>query len=334
MFVIEGEEVIVLGDKTTHGGKVITASGNFFYKGKRVARVGDKVTCPRCKGAHKIVQGARTSSEQFHQVARHGDQVTCGASLLSGSNWSAMTQLAEGETPAELPCAYVTEKGPNTFAPPEAYDRIRTNVVAPLSEPVKGRADFGSGEAEGALQYTTKVNGKDTNIVVPDTAQGRRWAQDIHHSLGALTPSMSEKIDNIIMTPYPHPDDTLKVENGRRVGKTTLGETSYGLDKGRPYADLTFYPNAHELGLDYTVLHEASHPKIGLDSETLADDWKQIAADEAGPSTYAATDYFEDFCESNALYQTVKGGECEEEFAKAYPKRYERLNRLYQEEGK
>jgi uncharacterized Zn-binding protein involved in type VI secretion len=31
MFTIQGKEVIVLGDKTTHGGEIVSASGTFFY---------------------------------------------------------------------------------------------------------------------------------------------------------------------------------------------------------------------------------------------------------------------------------------------------------------
>ena len=38
---------ILLGDKTDHGGVVITASGNTSTNGKGIACVGDRVTCPR-----------------------------------------------------------------------------------------------------------------------------------------------------------------------------------------------------------------------------------------------------------------------------------------------
>ena len=38
---------IVLGDSTDHGGTVVGASGTTDTHGKRIARVGDQVTCPR-----------------------------------------------------------------------------------------------------------------------------------------------------------------------------------------------------------------------------------------------------------------------------------------------
>lgn len=38
--------LVRLGDKTTHGGEVISASGSVMY-GKPIALVGDKVSCPK-----------------------------------------------------------------------------------------------------------------------------------------------------------------------------------------------------------------------------------------------------------------------------------------------
>ncbi|HCB2172993.1 TPA: PAAR domain-containing protein, partial [Klebsiella pneumoniae] len=37
---------VLLGDKTTHGGAVISASSTMIVNGKPVALVGDKVSCP------------------------------------------------------------------------------------------------------------------------------------------------------------------------------------------------------------------------------------------------------------------------------------------------
>lgn len=37
---------VLLGDKTTHGGTVISASSTMTVNGKPVALIGDKVSCP------------------------------------------------------------------------------------------------------------------------------------------------------------------------------------------------------------------------------------------------------------------------------------------------
>ncbi|MDR1397484.1 MAG: PAAR domain-containing protein [Desulfarculales bacterium] len=86
MWIIYGEEVIVLGDKTTHGGEVVTASEKVVYLGKPVACVGDQVTCPRCEGMHTIISGAPTATAYDKAIARNGDSVSCGAKLISASN--------------------------------------------------------------------------------------------------------------------------------------------------------------------------------------------------------------------------------------------------------
>jgi uncharacterized Zn-binding protein involved in type VI secretion len=83
--------IIVLGDGTTHGGKVISAWGAdgsvpMTINGKPVACIGDKVTCPRCRGTHTIIQGAEGPPMKLNGklIAREGDLTSCGAKLLSG----------------------------------------------------------------------------------------------------------------------------------------------------------------------------------------------------------------------------------------------------------
>jgi uncharacterized Zn-binding protein involved in type VI secretion len=47
--------MIVLGDKTDHGGEVIEASGVTDTHGKRIARVGDKVICPKKGHSNAVI---------------------------------------------------------------------------------------------------------------------------------------------------------------------------------------------------------------------------------------------------------------------------------------
>ncbi len=79
---------IVLGDKTSHGGVVISASGTSDCNGKGIARVGDKVTCPK-KGhgsVTTIVTGDPTAVIDGRPAARHGDKTACGASLIASQS--------------------------------------------------------------------------------------------------------------------------------------------------------------------------------------------------------------------------------------------------------
>jgi uncharacterized Zn-binding protein involved in type VI secretion len=77
------QAVIVLGDKTSHGGTVIEASGQTLSGNVRVARVGDKVTCPIHGNNHRISTGDVSLTIDGAPVARDGDQTDCGAVLIA-----------------------------------------------------------------------------------------------------------------------------------------------------------------------------------------------------------------------------------------------------------
>lgn len=81
---------IVVGDKTDHGGTVISGAPTSITGGKPVARIGDEVTCPRSEcvargmGTNRIVSGDPTVMVDGQPVARHGDKTECGATLIAG----------------------------------------------------------------------------------------------------------------------------------------------------------------------------------------------------------------------------------------------------------
>ncbi|KQP12616.1 PAAR domain-containing protein [Pseudorhodoferax sp. Leaf267] len=76
---------IVIGDKTSHGGVVIAGAPATDTGSRAIARVGDKVTCPK-KGHGKITviaSGDATCIIDGQAAARHGDVTACGATLIS-----------------------------------------------------------------------------------------------------------------------------------------------------------------------------------------------------------------------------------------------------------
>ena len=81
---------IVIGDRTDHGGVVIGSSQTTDTHGKRIARVGDQVTCPKKGhgGTTVIVSGDPTMIIDGQPAARHGDKCACGATLISGQSVS------------------------------------------------------------------------------------------------------------------------------------------------------------------------------------------------------------------------------------------------------
>lgn len=79
----KGYGVVRLGDKTTHGGTVISAQPTFKVLGKAVAVEGDFTMCPQCKGTFPIQTVGSDRHHNGRAVAYNGDKAVCGAKLIS-----------------------------------------------------------------------------------------------------------------------------------------------------------------------------------------------------------------------------------------------------------
>lgn len=81
-------KIITVGDKTDHGGQVISGSSTHKLNGKAIARLGDKVSCPQLypggapHGVNKIVTAHRTLTAGGIPVAVHGCKTECGCTLI------------------------------------------------------------------------------------------------------------------------------------------------------------------------------------------------------------------------------------------------------------
>lgn len=76
--------IVCLGDATTHGGKVVTASSTMFINSIQVALVGDIVSCPLPgHGNNKIIEGAPTDMEEGVCVVVNDCLCACGCRVIS-----------------------------------------------------------------------------------------------------------------------------------------------------------------------------------------------------------------------------------------------------------
>lgn len=76
-------KIIVLGDSTDHGGKVIGGSPTQAIDGKPIARLGDMVSCPRKgHGVNPIVEGDADYLVNGIPVALDGHKTACGCALI------------------------------------------------------------------------------------------------------------------------------------------------------------------------------------------------------------------------------------------------------------
>lgn len=103
-----GQPLIVLGDKTTHGGTVISADMLSTTGGKGMARVGDMTVCPTCKGTFPIVGATSIISDGSGRgYARHMDATACGARLLASQSVTLSSAEPSAAPPADQAIAAV-----------------------------------------------------------------------------------------------------------------------------------------------------------------------------------------------------------------------------------
>lgn len=79
-----GKAVARVGDSTSHGGKILTGHPDVIVNGFPMARVGDKVSCPKC-GNNEIATGVPSVSGADHLVATVECKTACGATITTGS---------------------------------------------------------------------------------------------------------------------------------------------------------------------------------------------------------------------------------------------------------
>ena len=81
------QNVIRLGDPTTHGGKVISArTAHITVGGIAVACVGDQCSCPiPGHTACRIMEGNPDHTVDGIAVAYEGHKISCGAQLIATS---------------------------------------------------------------------------------------------------------------------------------------------------------------------------------------------------------------------------------------------------------
>lgn len=87
-------KIITVGDKTSHGGKVISGSPVHDIAGKAIARLGDEVDCPdhypggKPHGVNKIITAHQTLTVDGIPVAVEGCETECGCKLIGSANAS------------------------------------------------------------------------------------------------------------------------------------------------------------------------------------------------------------------------------------------------------
>jgi uncharacterized Zn-binding protein involved in type VI secretion len=79
----EGRGVIRMGDKTDHGGHVLSASSGTTVMGKLAVLADDMTYCPSCKGKFAVKPDGKGAKYAGKSYAYHDDVTECGARLVT-----------------------------------------------------------------------------------------------------------------------------------------------------------------------------------------------------------------------------------------------------------
>ncbi|WP_312519432.1 PAAR domain-containing protein [Massilia sp.] len=87
-------KIITVGDKTDHGGTVISGSASHDVGGRAIARLGDRVSCPQVypggkpHGINKIVTASKSFTVNGLPAAVEGCTTECGCKLIGSQSAS------------------------------------------------------------------------------------------------------------------------------------------------------------------------------------------------------------------------------------------------------
>lgn len=153
----EGRGVIRLGDKTDHGGYVISASSGSIVMGKEAALANDMIFCPRCKGQFPIQPDGKGARHAGRSYAYHDDVAACGARLISSLTHGG--QASDGVVDA-APSKNI-EQGPPTFD--DRFLLIDDATGKPLAlteyaiERENGKIEYGKTDRRGETHLLSSV---------------------------------------------------------------------------------------------------------------------------------------------------------------------------------
>jgi|GEM_PF-133946 len=154
-----GKKFIVLGDTTSHGGTVVSASSRMIIDGTPVACVGDLVVCPKkgCESTFPIIEGASGPDTTLDgkPLAREGDKTACGASLISSGQAIATHGPDSGGSATAGGAAAKQESGKTEASESGASAAGSVGMAASVAAaPAAGASGGGGGGIAGMIQQS------------------------------------------------------------------------------------------------------------------------------------------------------------------------------------
>lgn len=136
-------KIIRLGDSTSHGGKVVSATSHVTVGGLPVARLGDQCTCPK-RGHNNcvIVEGDTAWTIDGIPVALEGHKISCGAVLISSAPNAGREEWGSAAVNLSPATSLATPNQMSALSPEPAklyeYDEHFVLVNQRTGEPLEG----------------------------------------------------------------------------------------------------------------------------------------------------------------------------------------------------
>ncbi|KPC49649.1 PAAR domain-containing protein [Amantichitinum ursilacus] len=137
-----------IGDRTTSGGEIISASSTYIDGGKQLCVSGDKAWCKACRGAFPVSGTATHWADNGNLMVQDGDRVLC---RCADNRVIAHSSSYYDQTPAPAIASFeaiaaVSAPPANTFD-----DRFRL-LSGQTGQPLPG-IEYAVRRATGALEY-------------------------------------------------------------------------------------------------------------------------------------------------------------------------------------
>lgn len=179
--LVNGRAQVVMGDATSHGGKVISGSPTTFFGPSRIpiARVGDMTSCPLCPPhVFPIVEGDPIFTDNYMRVALHGHKTACGATLIAVEVPPPSAVKVANAAPLD---AVVGPSGNSTLSIVNVCPEFKASVKR--FEAHHGSISYGK---KGKGTYIDKDDPSNMRIIIDSNERGHPVdiAQSISHELG------------------------------------------------------------------------------------------------------------------------------------------------------
>lgn len=157
---------IVVGDKTSHGGAVVSGTNFSSTGGQLIARKGDQVHCPQCKKMTTIIEGDQTMIVDGQPVALHGHKTSCGAVLISSQRPTTKeygSSAANTNSFASFFSPYVAEEDDVRMKFNDKYQLLDEMTNQPMANVdyaiVRGSGDVehGTSDADGHTHLLSSI---------------------------------------------------------------------------------------------------------------------------------------------------------------------------------